>query len=601
MVALSVASTVAFSAASTVLHADELVFSEEALARGVNYTVHDGAFDGAGQFGCGVALCDLDGDGDEDLLATGTASGLIGLWSNDGSGQFTFASVGSGLGAFTKVSGVLAADFDGDGDLDLFLTRWVQSALYFRNNGGLTFSNVTAAVGLGGNSGAGAGCAAGDYDGDGDLDLAIANRTASLGNMLRNRFYRNNGSGTFTEIAASIGVDDAGASFQCLLQDLDRDGDCDLYVSNDKGFVGLSTNRYFRNIGGAFVDEPSNGACIAIDSMGVCAGDLDMNGFMDLYCTNVGSGHALLTTNDALTYTRIDAKAGVAGQATGWGTAMFDADNDADHDLYACSMATAPDYFFVNTGAFPMLERAAACGVTDRFDSYCLATGDIDNDGDLDMLVQNYMQPLRIYVNHAPATNHALRLSIIGRGMNTHAVGALVDVETTKGCALREVVAGSCYKSQSAYAVHAGVGTASVARRVTVRLPRVAGVIESRVLTNVPTHFALAVFPPSRMGDSANDGRVDASDMQACSACVGSAFTNDCAIFDFDGDCAITANDASLCGERLCDLDRDGTLTAADLSLLLAEWGTPSGTSIADLTGDAQVNAADLALLLAYW
>ena len=145
------------------------------------------------------------------------------------------------------------------------------------NNGNLHFTNVTSAAGLSGNSGAGAGCSFGDYDGDGDLDLAIANRTGTMQNQLRNRFYRNNGNGTFTEISQQLGVDDGGASFQCILQDLDRDGDADLYVSNDKGSAGLSFNRYFRNVGGVFVSEPDNGSGVIIDSMGVATGDIDVN------------------------------------------------------------------------------------------------------------------------------------------------------------------------------------------------------------------------------------------------------------------------------------------------------------------------------------
>ncbi|MFO0001067.1 MAG: FG-GAP repeat domain-containing protein, partial [bacterium] len=95
-------------------------------------------------------------------------------------------------------------------------------------------------------------------------------------------------------MSQQLGVDDGGASFQCILQDLDRDGDADLYVSNDKGFPGQSVNRYFRNTGGTFVSEPDNGAAVMIDSMGVATGDLDGNGFIDIYCTNVPEGHVLL-------------------------------------------------------------------------------------------------------------------------------------------------------------------------------------------------------------------------------------------------------------------------------------------------------------------
>ena len=209
---------------------DVPVYAEQAVARGIVYTVTDGIFGGSGQYGCGVALVDLDNDGDDDVIATGAAGGQIALFRNDGSGHFENRTAQSGLPIVAKASGVVAGDYDGDGDLDLFITRWLQSAILLRNEGGLLFANATASAHLTGISGPGAGSAFGDYDGDGDLDLAIAMRTGSLQNQMRNRFYRNNGNGTFTEIAAALGVDDAGASFHCMLQDLDRDGDCDLYV-----------------------------------------------------------------------------------------------------------------------------------------------------------------------------------------------------------------------------------------------------------------------------------------------------------------------------------------------------------------------------------
>ncbi|MEY5061018.1 MAG: hypothetical protein RIS45_939, partial [Planctomycetota bacterium] len=285
------------ASAAMVAQGDGLSFTDEAVARGVAYVVTDGDF-GVAQFGCGVALVDLDNDGDDDIVATGAANGQIALFRNDGAGNFTNATAGSGLPAVAKASGLVAGDYDGDGDLDLFLTRWLSPAILFRNEGNLLFANATASALLTGISGAGAGSSFGDYDGDGDLDLAVAMRTGTSLNQMRNRLYRNNGNATFTEVGAALGVDDAWASFQCILQDLDRDGDCDLYVSNDKGQAGNSWNRLFRNTGGAFAEDLASGACISIDSMGVSAGDLDMNGHVDIYCTNVATGHALLSSDD---------------------------------------------------------------------------------------------------------------------------------------------------------------------------------------------------------------------------------------------------------------------------------------------------------------
>ena len=404
--------------------ADVMHFTESAAARGFVYSNLEGMFGGTGQYGCGVALCDLDNDGDDDLLATGGSPSMV-VYANNGAGYFTNVTATAGLGAPTKPSGLVCADYDGDGDLDIFLTRWLQPAILYRNNGGLNFTNVTSAAGITGTSGAGAGASFGDFDADGDLDLAIAMRTLTLSNMLRNRFFRNEGNGTFTEISAQLGVDDAGASFQCLLQDLDRDGDCDLYVSNDKGTPTLP-NRYFRNEGGIFVSEPNNGACIAIDSMGVYAGDVDMNGYVDIYCANTGDGHALLLTDTARIYTESADIAGVAGQSTGWGTVVFDPDNDADQDIFIVSMLDKPDYLFMNEGGFPFNDRSSSVGLGDGIDTYCIAVSDIDRDGDLDILSQPYLATLDLFINTAPAANNAIQIKVLGHGKNTHAGERLV-------------------------------------------------------------------------------------------------------------------------------------------------------------------------------
>ena len=577
------------------------VFTDEALARGVSYMVLDGSFGGTGQYGCGVALVDLDGDGDDDILGTGAAGGQVALFENDGAGHFTDRTATSGLAALAKVSGVVAGDYDGDGDLDVFLTRWLQPAVLYRNLraniGELRFENATAVAGLGGISGPGSGCSFGDYDADGDLDLAVGMRTGTGSNQMRNRLYRNNGDGTFTNVAAALGVDDAFATFQCLLQDLDRDGDCDLYCSNDKGLPGVAWNRLFRNHRGLFTEDLDSGACIAIDSMGVCTGDLDMNGHVDIYCTNLPTGHALLASDDSLNYERRDGEAGVRGSATGWGALIFDADNDADQDLFACSMMPAPDYLWLNEGGFPLVERQADCGIGDAEDSYCLAAGDIDDDGDIDLLMQSRAANLRLFANASPARNRALRLRVVGSGMNTHAVGALVDIEVRGVTALREVIAGSCYKSQSSLVVHAGLGAADAADLVTVRWPRVGAAREERVLRNVPSGFVVPVYPDARLGDRAGDGRVDPADLAACDACVDAAFTAACAVFDVDGDCSVGSGDRAAIELRLLDLNRDGAIGPQDIAVLLGSWARPDH----DLTGDGTVGPQDVARLLSAW
>jgi hypothetical protein len=362
--------------------AGQTTFTEEALQRGVDYVVVQGAFGGTGQYGCGVAVADLDGDGDQDLIVTGAENDLVGVFENDGRGQFTDRSQTSGIGVLFKVSGVAAGDMDGDGDLDLAFTRWLKLPALFRNDGGMHFVDATSTSGFTGINGAGAGAAWGDYDGDGRIDLAIANRTGTFGAPLKNRLYRNLGGGAFVDVAPALGVDSAFASFQASWCDLDQDGDLDLYVANDKGRAGVSWNQYSRNVklngATAFGQSPGSGAQISLDAMGVVFGDLDGDAWPDLSIANVPTGNVLLKAQPG-GQTIVDATiaSGTAANATCWGGIAWDPDQDGDTDLLTAANAPHRLFAFERTGPWPFVERSAAWGLGQPGDGYCLARGDL--------------------------------------------------------------------------------------------------------------------------------------------------------------------------------------------------------------------------------
>jgi hypothetical protein len=419
-------------------------FTEEAQLRGIDYTVMFG-----GTSGSALAFADLDGDRDADLIVTGASDGHVGVYENDGSGMFTDRSELSGLPVLLvqEASGVIAGDYDSDGDLDLFFSNYSSDDVLARNDGGFQFTILGPSIGIGA-LGYGTGSAWADYDNDGLLDVYVGNVNAGDPLAPRNRLYHNLGDGTFEEVASLLGVDDDSDTWQAVFFDFDRDADADLYISNDKGGeqCAQNSNHLFENVGGVFkeiTDESGTAACI--DSMGVAIGDFDGNGYQDLYCTNIPHGNPLFLNQGTGMFVEASDSAGVASFALGWGAHFFDFDNDGHLDLYVCNFV-APNRLYRHEGSWPCVDVAATMGVADAGLSYCLAVADIDNDGDLDIALQNDLERVKLFVNNEGAQHRWARFDVIGEGPSRYAIGANIDIRTGKDWQIREVIAGSNYK-----------------------------------------------------------------------------------------------------------------------------------------------------------
>ncbi|MFO0829491.1 MAG: FG-GAP-like repeat-containing protein [Phycisphaerales bacterium] len=574
-------------------------FRNEAMVRGIDYYVTQGGFGGVGQYGCGVALCDLDGDGDEDVVCCGASDDRIGVFENLGDGTFLDRTNATGIGKPAKASGLVAGDYDGDGDLDLFLSRWLKPAMLLRNDGGLHFTDVTIAAGIGVIIGAGTGCAFGDYDGDGWLDLAISNRYGTPGSSEKNRLLRNRGDGTFEDVTQALQVQNGFAAFQSSFVDVDGDGDLDLLVANDKGAAGLSWNRLYRNLGrNRFVDDVASGFAINVDAMGIGAGDLDGDGTPEIYVPNVPQGNVLLHSRDGGgSFVDVTRSAGVGAFATSWAPIFFDVDNDADLDLFVAANWPFENLLFASEGPWPMPNRAAEFGLADAGDSYCAAIGDIDGDGDEDLLLENRFEHIKLMVNHVADESGGrwIRFEPKGVAPNRFAVGMRIDVVIGGLAQRRDVACGSAYKSQSSLRPHFGLGLAAAADSITVRWPAPG---PTRALHGYPANRTWPLWPPSALGDGNQDGVLDGDDRASLHAAIGTAFEPPSAIFDLDGDADVDAEDARLFDERLCDLDGDGAVGATDLAILLGAWG---GVGVGDFDDDGVVGTTDLAILANVW
>ena len=520
----------------------QVPFTEEAAKRGIDYITSQGYWSDG--FGCGVAFVDLDGDGDADLILTGRSDGVVGVYENQ-DGYFIDRSSGSGIPPLTSGSGVTAGDYDGDGDLDLYLANWLMPNTLMRNDGDFQFTDVTASAGVG-DAGQGIEGVFGDYDGDGWLDIYVSNYTYPNPDTNYNRLYHNLGDGTFEDVGETMGVDDHGLGFEALFFDYDRDGDDDLYLSNDRAHATGYGNRLWENVNGVFQDvSQSSGADAYMHSMGVGVGDFDGNGYPDLYCTNEraeDTGNRLFLNQGDGTFLDLSHEAGVAGEwadgyATGWGALFLDYDNDGVQDLYVVN-STAPNFLFEHGGAFPCADIAPLLGLDTGGQSFSTAMADVDADGDLDLLLQNHGEAIRLFINHEGEQRNWLKIKLFGAGPNTHAVGALVDVTTGSQTQYREVMTGIGYKSSSSLVLHFGLGTATTVDLVSILWPGGS----QTFLVNVPVNQQLTVVEGALLpGDCDGDDDADLNDFSTFVNCAGGpgepAPTGcQCADLDDDGD-----------------------------------------------------------------
>ena len=489
-------------------------------------------------FGGGVVVLDADGDGLPDVYAA-NSDGPNALYRNLGDGTFANVAPEWGLAdAAGQGNGGCAADYDNDGDTDLFATNWGASRLY-QNGGGGRFADVTAHAGVGDPdpSYRSMGCAWGDYDLDGLLDLIVVRHMddSDIRAFQTRRFeptvrplslHRNRGDGTFEDVTTLLGPVEPptniredgisgvyGGGFQPVWVDIDNDADSDLYVCNDFGDE-VQPNRLWVNDGDAgFRDvTESSGSGFEMSCMGVAVGDYDADGYLDLYLTNIGDAVLLRNLGATAPHTFADtapltgATIGVAGGEwvfeekllrqfrVTWGDVFFDFDNDGDEDLYVVSghLDSDPETNAViqanvllrNDGNGVFTDISAGSGSDDPGIGRGVATLDFNGDGCLDLVLQNFEAELRLLQNRCASGNNWLSVEAAGTAGNRDAIGARITVVVDGRVQIREVAAGSSQMGQHALPAHFGLGQADSVDSLTVRWPSGREVILSGVAAN---------------------------------------------------------------------------------------------------------------------
>lgn len=457
----------------------------------------------------GAAWGDYDNDGKLDLYVGSINPELSGtLYKNNGNGTFTDTTLISGIDHKGNSFGVSWADFNNDANLDLYISNYGDAGslsapgeanVLYRNNGDGTFKNVTKEARVGGNYHS-AGHAWADYNKDGYLDLYVANYGVIIDGKVKseaNNLYRNNGDGTFTDVASFLGVTDvvkpfgwifpnkpveeelrSGFSYQPLWFDYDGDGWEDLFVATDFGASPLFKN----NRGRGFVDVTKEaGLNIYGTGMGVAAGDFDNDLDLDLFVTNIEEDYLWRNNGDG-TFTEIAEEMGVADKGHGWATNMFDYDNDGDLDIHVINGAEGPnwrnkgrriptsrDSLYQNEGG-KFIEVARRVGLGESEVALSAAWGDYNNDGATDMYVVQTNNQNKLYKNKGNKNNW-IKIHLKGTKSNKSGIGSRITVKTPDGVQMQEVLSNSSYLSQNSIWLTFGLGGASTVEEVAISWP----------------------------------------------------------------------------------------------------------------------------------
>lgn len=470
--------------------------------------------------GSGVAFFDYDHDGWLDIyLSNGSrlheewAPGTeptTQLYRNNRDGTFTDVTAKSGIGRTGWQTGVCIGDFDNDGWDDIFCTFWGHNIL-FRNNGDGTFTDVTRKAGLWREEFRwGSGCTWLDYNRDGNLDLFVANylhldvdRVPKPGQNEACQFkgapvmcgprglpggtnilYRNNGDGTFTDVSEAAGILKPGPrySITAVSSDLDNDGWPDIYVAVDSEPSILFRN----NHDGTFTDIAVMSGCAYGDDgreqagMGVAIGDYNCDGRLDIFKTNFSEDAVNLYRNgEDGTFTDVSAEVGLGGDLPDvkWGCGFVDYDNDGWLDLIQVNGHVYPNadkiapgqtyleprvvYRNLGNGKFANVSNQLGPGIAARHSSRGCAFGDFDNDGDIDVLIDNMNESPSLLRNDCRNRYRWIKVKLIGTTCNRSAIGARVRITTGAHTQLAEVQSGSSVMSQNDLRLHFGVGDAA--------------------------------------------------------------------------------------------------------------------------------------------
>ncbi len=487
----------------------------------------------------GLALIDYDNDGYPDIyfvnsltvdLVKSKGKTKSALYHNNGDGTFTDVTDKAGVGDIGWGMGAAVGDYNNDGFDDLYVTCLGPDHL-LKNNGNGTFTDVTQKAGVGDPRWS-SGAAFVDFDNDGNLDLFVSNYVAFDFNNLPDfgkgklcqykgipvqcgprglpgdgdSLYHNNGDGTFADVSKKAGVSDPDGYYGLgvICSDFDGDGLVDIYVANDS-----TPNFLYHNNGdGTFKDIGFNSGTAVNEngseqgSMGVTVGDYDHDGKFDLFVTNFDDDYNTLYHNDGRnSFTDVSYAAKVAAVSlpyVGWGTKFFDYDNDGWVDLFVVNGHVYPqipsyrqrNFVFKNNrdGTFTEVAEQLGAPFLEKRVGRGAAFGDLDNDGDVDIVINNLDGAPQLLRNDGGNASSSVLIKTIGVKSNRDGIGARLKIVSGDLTQTDEVRSGDSYISQSDLRLHFGLEKRTKIDLIEVRWPsgavdKITGVSANKVLT----------------------------------------------------------------------------------------------------------------------
>jgi Tfp pilus assembly protein PilF len=460
-------------------------------------------------FGSGAVFFDYNGDGKVDIYLVNCSpdrsrSANV-LYRNEGNGRFTDVTAEAGVGDTGMGMGIAVGDFNNDGHPDLYVTNFGRNVLY-RNEGNGRFTDVTEQAGVGGlPNGWSLSAAFFDYDHDGDLDIYVTN-FADLERLPTaaapvfpddfsgqpNLLLRNNGDGTFTEVAAQAGVAGRDKSASVVFTDYNESRDIDFWVVN----YGSPSRLFSNNRNGTFTDVAKEGPAAKLPlAFGISSADLTRSGQVDVV---FGDGR-LMVNNVGQDYV----ETGVAGRvpapgedAFGWASMTFDYDNDGLLDVLLVSDRLR---LFRNTGRGEFTEVTEAVGLSGlRIAGRAVSVADFDGDGDLDLLVAtNGGRPLLLRNEGGNRNNH-VRINLVGLRDNKPAFGSKVEIRAGDLWQKLELTGNCGYLSQGTPEIMLGLGQRKIVEAIKILWP--SGVLQAEI--DPPANSLVKIDQLDRKGTS---------------------------------------------------------------------------------------------------